>query len=247
MHMTFAELLISQEIDLDAQLIEKVRKYCESCEQPAFEKWLRLLRQDVLSFVSWVQDYNVKPLAIEVPLCTGDAHLGFAGTVDLVCLLDVDVKGFFGETYKAGAKKGEPKETKRTERKLAIVDFKSGRTGHFYDSNEWQLAFCEALVQDNFVELCSDYDNIELFNWSPKDWKSAPSYNFKCHTGIHTWEDCSSMLKLHRHSNPVAPEKVTFRTLSGKVFLDSDLRQNIKTETLQDIIKDEIRIAGIAQ
>lgn len=115
----------------------------------------------------------MEPLAIEVSLIS---QQGYAGTVDLVCDMDWEYKGFFGETYKSGEQKGKPKETKEKRRIKAIVDFKSGRKG-FYEANEIQMEACRRLVVENFR-----FEPDMLFNFSPKEWRTTPGYNLKDQT-----------------------------------------------------------------
>lgn len=99
---------------------------------------------------------------------------GYAGTIDLVCEIDLTEKGIWGEVYLQGPRKGEPKETLKTRRTIAAVDFKSGRKG-FYAEHEIQLESYRSLVKENFPNI-----NIEkIYNWRPTDWKEKPKYAFK--------------------------------------------------------------------
>lgn len=130
-------------------------------------KWLN---KSILSFLQFMKDTNFKPLAIELILASDE--YGVASPLDLVGTMDIEEKGFFGEVYKSGVNKGEPKETKRTRTVLAVVDFKSG---NFYDKHYLQLQIYKRILKENYPEL-----NIEaLYNWSPKDWTGAPTYNLK--------------------------------------------------------------------
>jgi hypothetical protein len=138
------------------------------------EYWSDDFKDDLLAFATFVHEHNVEPLAIEVPLAS--MKDGYAGTVDLLCNMDYDYKGYHGEVYKSGPQKGSPKETKETRRIKAIVDFKSGRKG-FYDANEIQLEACKRLVVENF-----GINPDKLFNFSPKEWRTTPDYNLKDQT-----------------------------------------------------------------
>lgn len=130
-------------------------------------KWLN---KSVLAFLQFMKDYNVRPLAIELILASDE--YGVASPIDMPCIMDIEEKGFFGEVYKSGANKGEPKETKQKRTVVAVVDFKSG---NFYDKHYLQLQLYKRIMKENYPEL-----EVEaLYNWSPKDWSGSPTYNLR--------------------------------------------------------------------
>lgn len=140
--------------------------------------WLNDLLKDAMSIYQWSEDCEVVPLLVEFPVL--HVGLGIAGMVDLLCELNIEEKGYFGETYKSGERKGEPKESKRTKRVRAIVDFKSGKSG-FYRSHEIQLLMYRiaysAMVQGVGEE---EQQEIYIFNVAPKDWRGEiPTYSMK--------------------------------------------------------------------
>lgn len=176
LHILCNELLMNGSIDLTGNeyLESHLTDYLRTQEEKyASKSWITDIKNDLLAFAQFIRDKNVEPLLIEQALAHPD---GYAGAIDLLCLIDYDEKGFFGETYKSGAKKGEPKETTKTERGIAIVDYKSGRNG-FYETHEIQLSAYRNLVKYNY-----DIDVVKLYNWSPKDWRTSPSYNLKDQT-----------------------------------------------------------------
>ena len=135
------------------------------------------LVKSILAFAQFVKDYNVKPLALE--LIMKSEKYKVASPIDLVCTMDIEEKGFFGEVYKTdskatGAKKGDPKESKRIRTIFAIVDFKSTQSG-FFDKHYFQLQLYKRILKENYPDL----DIEGLYNWSPKDWISTPTYNLK--------------------------------------------------------------------
>lgn len=128
-------------------------------------------QKDMASFMTWLAEYQVEPLGIEVMLKSDELRVATA--LDLICYVTVEEKGFWGEVYKSGAKKGEPKETKQPVRKLAIVDFKSGKKG-FYKKNVLQLLLSKRIFQENFPDL-----EVEaIFNLAPNDWRTNPTFKF---------------------------------------------------------------------
>jgi hypothetical protein len=76
------------------------------------EDWIAKLRQDVAGYVQWIQDYDVRPVAIEYPFvsCT---DYPYGGSIDLIAEITTD------------AKKGK--------REIVLVDYKSSRNDP-YDS-----------------------------------------------------------------------------------------------------------------
>lgn len=130
------------------------------------------LQKGLLAFAQFVKEYNVKPLAIELILSS--EKYGVASPVDLICSMDIEEKGFFGEVYKSGVNKDKPKESKQTKTIIAIVDFKSSKA--FYDKHELQLILYKQMVKECYPDL-----KVEgLYNWSPKEWTgTTPSYNLK--------------------------------------------------------------------
>ena len=44
-------------------------------------QWFKNIRQDLIGFIQWVQDYQIKPIAIEMTL--HGEHI--SGTLDLIC------------------------------------------------------------------------------------------------------------------------------------------------------------------
>jgi len=169
MHILFGWFMIEKSIDL-SELEDRLLEAAELKGIDYKHYWTEDLKCDLLSFATFIHDHNVKPLAIEVSLASRD---GYAGTLDLICKMDVEVKGFFGELYASGPRKGEPKESKSTKRITAIVDFKSGRKS-FYESNEIQLEASRRLCIENF-----DINPDMVFNFSPKEWRTDPDYHLK--------------------------------------------------------------------
>lgn len=128
------------------------------------------LVKGILAFGQFVRDYNVKPLALELIMASEKYKV--ASPIDMICSMDIEEKGFFGEVYKTGEKKGQPKESKQVRTIIAVVDFKSG---NFYDKHYLQLQLYKRIIKENYPDL-----KVEgLYNWSPKDWSSTPTYNLK--------------------------------------------------------------------
>lgn len=155
-----------------------------------FENIFRdMIKSDICSFMQFCIDVNLQPIAMEVVL---KSNKGYAGAIDMVAYMDIDVKGHHGETYKSGDKKGLPKETTIKKRVLAIIDYKSGRKG-FYESHEWQLKMYQDMWNENFPEFKVEY----IFNFAPNTWTGdIPTYKLKDQTGLIDDEEISLFISL---------------------------------------------------
>ena len=225
MHAQCAELLIGGKYDLD-KLPKKLAEFSakEKFEYP--KGWEEDLKRDVLAFAQFIIDYEVKALAIEILLWHPD---GYAGAIDLVCEMTIEEKGFFGETYASGANKGQPKETKQKRRVLAIVDLKSGRKG-FYESHDIQLSAYANMWQFHFEECVE-----KIFNWSPKEWRSTPSYNLKDQTDSKNIAKLPHLVELAKIEASKREDKVTL--ISGQIDLTKGLEGHISELTYVELIK----------
>ena len=185
MHMNWNQYLIEGSISTaEADLDESLRAYSEKYRFAGYadgkkaEKFILDMSHDLNAFRAWVDDHRVKPLLIEQPLVHKD---GYAGCLDLLCELTVEEKGYWGEVYKSGPRQGQEKESKKAVNVIAVVDYKSGRSG-FFDDYEIQLDFYRNLVNENYPDIKVD----RLYDLSPKKpdpgHKSPPGYNFSDQT-----------------------------------------------------------------
>jgi hypothetical protein len=248
MHTIFAHVLINGTIVLD-EIDSLVSQYLrrDNLNFPVW-KWADDIKQDVIAFAQWVKDYEVKPLAIEISLCS--KILGIAGTADLPCLLTIPTKGEWGEVYKSGVNKGKPKETTKGVRTIAIVDFKSGRKSYGGDTAcAAQLRLYKALWVENFGSPApeGDYQNevlhevegeaIRLFNWSPKDWRTNPGYHFPEQTESFSHDQMHAMIDMYRLSQkPIEEKTKTF--YSGVVTLGEDPADTYKVKTSPELASE---------
>lgn len=235
MHITFQKLLIEKTLNLD-EIDELVEGYCnETGNKKEAENWADELKSDVLAFAQWVIDFNVKPVFIEVVLGS-DTEL-YGGAVDLGCYLDMEVKGFFGEKYKTGPRKGPDKETKMKKRAFAIVDFKSGKKG-FYENNVIQLQAYKKLALQNFPQLGDQ--EIYLFNFSPKNWRTEPSYNFKDQTYSKSADKLEALTMLSKIQNGNREKEIVVK--SGIIDFTKDeksISSNYQTVNFSEYLKEK--------
>lgn len=240
MHMQIANLLIKRKIDLD-KIYKELVGYCkEQGLEGKADEWIDEIKKDVLAFAQFMLDYKVKPIAIEMVLAHPD---GYAGAIDLLCDMEVEVKGYYGEVYKSGPNKDKPKETKKVIKCRGYVDFKSGRKG-FYEAHEIQLQAYHEMGKFNFPHLYKKgQPPIKLFNWSPKEWKTSPSYNLKDQTYSVNKEKFDLLVNLA--AIEMKKRKKTKLNISGVLDIDAVMTEKqkldnyYKLEQIETIIKSK--------
>ena len=209
MHIQFETLVINRRYDFDnvpAVLLGYMER--ENLPEKVFAEWLPKIRKDVLAFAQFVRDYNVKPLAIEIGLV--HPKYNYAGCIDLPCLMT------------------DPKSGKQFP---AIVDFKSGRKG-FYEEHELQLH----LYKDAWNCWYESMPITRVFNFSPKDWRKAPTYNLKDQTDSVNAKKLPYLLALATIEDEKRDNTLTI--VRGVLDLDNGkIADNILTLSLADLIK----------
>ena len=167
MHIQYERLIILRTYDLD-KAGDALREYIEreKIDQKYFYDWLPRIRKDILAFAQFIQDYKVKPLAVEISLVHPDMR--YAGCIDLPCEMTVK-----GETFRA------------------IIDFKSGRNG-FYEDYEIQLGLYRDMWNVNFPETPVE----RIFNFAPKDWRKTPTYDLKEQTAARSLDMIPHLLAI---------------------------------------------------
>ena len=209
MHIQFEQLLISRKYDFD-NVPAILAAYMESENLPdrVFSEWYGKIRKDVLAFAQFVRDYEVKPLAIEIGLVNPEGR--YAGCIDLPCEM-TDPKS--GEIF------------------TAIVDFKSGRKG-FYEEHELQLHLYRKMWNLNFP----DTPVQRVFNFSPKDWRTKPTYNLKDQTDSKNAEKLPHLLALAAIED--AKRDNTFVIVHGQLDLDNGaIANNMQSVSLAELIQ----------
>lgn len=229
MHAQIERLLVARTYDLDG-LKAELAKYIEREQLPSsFINYADDLKRDVLAFAQFARDYDVQPLCIEESLYSSK---GYAGMIDLVANIRTYT---VDEEAKAREKKGEKwtekDEQKYTERIIAMIDFKSGRNG-FYESHVHQLYLYKDMWEENFPELPIQ----SVFNWSPKDWRKSPTYNFKCQDDAYDHQITDSLLWQYQLRRGEEKEVTVF---GGEIDLSQPLTDNYKTISLSELVKEK--------
>lgn len=231
LHTQIEALMITRSYDF-TMVDAVVTEYCDQGGHNVDrDQWAADLKQDMLAFVQFCHDYNVQPLAVEIMLTHPE---GYSGTIDLICYMDIDVVGFWGEVYKSGERKGEPKETKKTMRMLCVVDIKSTRKSTSHEEKDVQLEAYKQLIEHNFPEL-----KIErMFNWSPKDWRGkVPTYNLNDKTGSVDMQKFYAWIRVAQIE--MDKKDTILGDISGQINLGDDPAALYHERTLEQYIIDE--------
>lgn len=246
MHGELEHLIINNSYNLDL-LKERLAKYIEREQLPSsFIDYAESLKKDMLSFAQFMWDYDIKPFAVEIALYS--KQFGYAGMIDLVAsirkytrtdekkarekLAEETAKAAGDEKKLAKVKeKAEEIDRKCAERENAIIDFKSGRKG-FYEEHEIQLG----MYRDMWNEWFSDVQIESLYNWSPKDWRKAPTYNFKEQTDSPSLAKIPALLELFRLGGDEEKE-VTIVGGTIDINADSPLDGCVNVVPLSELVK----------
>lgn len=164
-HATLAQLMLEGSINLEPHAIrERINQWVDEkapwinphsayCDSSSEKgSWYELLAKDILCWLQFVADRNPEVLAIEIRLASDD--MGIAGALDYVLRMDFNKK-----------------------RVVGILDVKRAISG-FWPSHAQQLHLYKKL----FDETYATDEEVMLFNWRPKSWTSAPTYELKNQT-----------------------------------------------------------------
>ena len=233
-HGQLAQLVMNRRYNLDS-LRDELAKYVERERLPYgfIDAHEDEGKADIKAFARWMQEYDVRPYAVEVSLVSSN---GYAGMIDLVCNLRTVSRS---DEAAARAKAGND-ATKQAKidaaigRTDAIVDFKTGKKG-FYDSHAIQLELYRRMWNENFPEKPIE----RIFNIAPKDWtktvKKVPSFSFEEQTQNPVLRQVDIYLQLMKLLDE---DDRTIVTIGGTIDLDSTTEDNVKLYKLPELVKE---------
>ena len=225
--------LFLKEMSYDFEtIIERIEEYCSRNNYTgSTSDWEIKIKNDLTSFIQFFIDFDVKPLGIEFVALSDD--YGFGTAIDIVANITVKVDGLdYDNPYKSGPRKGEPREVKEDKEIRAIINLKSGRKG-FYRSNEIQSQ-CELLLwNENFPDIPVE----RCYNWSPKEWRGWPTYNFTDQTGKTSEEEIRAIMTLAniRHTSKIEDKK--FVSVFGTFSVAGSLKDVVRVESADEVLK----------
>lgn len=227
MHKEIGFYLVYNYYDFDT-IQERVTDYLSKNNywQPETDSWADDLKYDISAFIAFAQEHELKPLGIEYVLLS---EKGFGTLIDLVCKMKIKEKGYWGEVYKTGDRKGEPKETTKVIEKTAIINFKSGKHG-FYRSSGIQIECERQLWEENFPDVKID----AAMNWAPKEWRVAPDWSLKDWTGEIEQKEVEAVLALAeiRYASKAINKK--YMRIEGQAFSTRPVSDCIINQTAEE-------------
>lgn len=238
MHVIYGDILCGANVPITS-LAEYMTARADEIKIPATRiaevvtKNERELQKDILSLIQWIKDYEVEALAVEL-MVRSEKHM-VATPLDLICNLTMPVKGFWGEVYASGAKKGQPKATTKKVRMRGIVDFKSGKKG-FWDKNVLQLLLSKELYTEYFGE-----EPEFICNFAPKDWKSNYTYLFADQERENKQIDFLKKIAQNVFERGLYEFKYKLRT---KKYLHFDGNASIKDNTATHVWMTDVELAN---
>lgn len=227
MHLAFGEFLTKKEWNFNITGIWIQQQVNEGKIKPCnLERFTEDLNYDLAAFAQFVVDYKVKPIAIELILVSKD---GYGTLIDLVCRMMIQVDGLdYDNPYKSGERKGQPREVKVGKMITALLNFKSGRKG-FYEDMEIQLEFEKRLFEENYPDIKID----AIYNFSPKEWRSAPTYNLK---------DQSDSLVKEKADALLAIAKIELiKRLPKKTIIEGTVKMGEPAKVVEQDVADYIK------
>ena len=222
-HILWAKLLLHNNIDLsEAGIKQELFNLCEKENIEFtydFKTWHKMIKQDMIGFVKWVQDYKIKPWFIELSLHGGKS----SGTADLGCQATFKI-------YNRSTKKYDEAT------KNILVDWKSGRSG-FYDFYAIQLQGYWDLVK----EIIPSVPFEGIWSYGCKDFRlpigsSVVPYNFENQTDNPVCKKWKHYLNMQMEEEPEIEMPKETKIQDVVINIESDINSLIKeVDPLQEV------------
>jgi hypothetical protein len=188
------------------------------------EPWTKELTKDLLSWAKFCHLYELEPLAVEYPIV--DRKRELAGRVDLVAKIK------FGNRYVSGKNAHKLKDEEGFDWIVVMIDLKSGKNG-FYDEHLLQLESYKTMWNDRFPPA---WQVERIYNWGPKDWRSAPTFSFKDQTGIMNDKLFDTYVKQLKLRNLLEPKR-SFILPKKELVFGEDVSGKYEIQTLADHVR----------
>ena len=178
MHSCIEHILIHNEYP-PVEMIENARSHTLKLKKfdPSIPE--KIIERNLISFIRFKNERNIEPVLIEGRLIVSTRFGSYyALALDMLAYYDeietIKTQEEDG-VYKSGPRKGQVKYIEKSETKVTratgLFDFKSNPfdkdSKSFFDSHLFQLLGARKAIKENF-----GHEINNLFNWSPKGWKS---------------------------------------------------------------------------
>jgi len=122
------------------------------------------LTRDFAAIMAFLHDYDVRIIAVEIPVFSAD---GYATLIDLVVEMNA-------------LKYTEKTPVDKRQRIRAGINLKSGKKG-FFESHVFQLIGERRAFNETYANAAG-FELVEMFNLAPTDWLTEPNYKLKKQT-----------------------------------------------------------------
>ena len=184
--------------------------------------WTQGVQKSVLSVVKWIQDYQVRILAMELPLC--HRGNGTAGQIDFLVERNAYVQ----------KKTGQFKE--KPPRVIAVDDIKTGNSSDMYVP---QLGMYGEIVEHNFPALKGKIEAYGII--VPTNWKREPKCKFTDKTAkVKAYRESRLQMHLDLFRKDMKPPRGV-QTLFGKPAIDMDISKAVGWKPLETVWMDKIK------
>lgn len=213
-HVLAAELTEFGSYNLD-NLDGRIKNYADAKPEITHtDGWHEDAWKGLLSWIRTMNQYAIKPLAIEVPL----AHPGgVAGTIDLVC--EMNAKKYTDKT--------DPADRQRI---TAIIDWK---TGYIFPDHAIQLELNKMIWEHNYPDIKID----ALYNWTWKDWRTKPTYELRNQTGSDEADLIKHYMHIWRTKHYRKPRNI--KTAGGQITVGGDTSGFYREMPIEQYVKEK--------
>lgn len=202
MHIVFTEILIHRTGDFK-EISDRAFDHAISLgHKHLAQEWASEIVKDVMGFLMFVIEKNVKVISAEFPIASSQYGLG--GCIDLVCELDFN-----------------------RSRVKALVDFKSGRKG-FWETHRLQLSCYKKIWNEWYSDI---FPVTHIFNFAPTDWRKSPKYKLENQTdpSKNIFESSvTSRMEIAKLENWINPPKAHMDIVGRFDLSDFDYKNHIK-------------------
>jgi hypothetical protein len=213
LHILWAKLLLKYNIEIsEIGLKQELNEYLEKEELEYlynFKEWHPKIKQDLIGFIQWVQDYKIEPIAIEITLM-GDK---FSGTLDLVH--NIQLKDWYG---------------------TVLTDWKTGRVD-FYDEYIIQLEGYRQLWNEKHPDYSIErIFNYGCKDYRLPIGKTVIPYRFKEQTDNPIRARWNHYLEMYLSENPEIKFEKRTEIIDTTINIESDINELIQeSDPLQEL------------
>lgn len=189
------------------------------------------LTKDVASLIQFIAEYEVKVLAVEIPVWSQN---GYATLIDLV--VEMNAKCYTEKT---------PPE--KRQRIVCGINLKSGKKG-FYDSHVFQLVGERAAFNEAY-SMTAGFQLVHVANLAPKNWTGdTPTYSFKLQTDYIVTgkfqERFDNFVNTGKLEGVLGKPNKSFTVFQGRTQFGQSVAENMVVMSYDDFVNK--RMAGLA-